>query len=291
MNKVIALALSVILMVSLAACSGSTNEGSINQSDNTGTSNNVSGNSAEDISLSGEIGGEITISTYDTMQYKAFLDDAARLFMEQYPGAVVNVETFSAMPEIKTSEVSGGGRMSVMQATDDPQGRQDYINKINTALMSGEGADILAMDVLPIHKYADGGQLLNLAPYMEADPEFSSSDYRENILDAIEYKGGTWFLPMDYTFDYYAYDSTLLAESASSGFGTNTAVTIEELVALAQSDFDGSSKLLNTPDYMKGIGAGTWGSLLAEHYASFVDVENKRLSTPIPICSTALCPT
>lgn len=269
MKKIMALVLALTLTISLAACGG-TGEAGIPSGAEDDRTDETSGQ----LSLSGEIGGEITISAYDTMQYKAFLEDAAKLFEEKYPGTRVNVETFSAMPEIKTSG-QGDKKMVVAQIQDDPQGRQDYINKVNTALMSGEGADILAMDVLPIHQYADSGQLENLAAYMEADPQFSRADYRENILDAIEYKNGTWFLPMDYTFDYYAYDSTLLTGEAASGFGTGSAFTSGELVALAEPAFDGSSRLFNTPHYQKGNGGGMWGNLLAENYTSFIDIQNR----------------
>lgn len=273
MNRFKAIALSLLLILTLSACGGSGGASPAAGADGSSGESAPAEENASTLSLTGEIGGEITVSTYDTMQYKAFLEDAARLFEEQYPGTTVNVETFSAMPEVKTSD-QGDKKMVAVTMEDDPQGRQDYINKVNTSLMSGEGADVLAMDVLPVHKYVDGGQLENLAAYMEADPEFNRADYRENILDAARYKDGTWFMPMDYTFQYYAYDSTLLTGEAADRFGTDSAFTAEELVSLAEPAFDGGAKLFNAPDYMKGSG-GMWDSLLQENYGTFVDVENK----------------
>jgi len=271
MKKIMALVLALILVASLATCGGgATTTGSMDRQ-RTNVSSGSTPSSAE-ILLSGDIGGEITISCYDTMQYKAFLEDAARLFEEKYPGTKVNVETFSAMPEIKTSE-QGGNKMTMVQMQDDPQGRSDYISKVSTALMSGESADILAMDVLPIQKYIESGQLENLTSYMNTDPDFNRNDYPENVLNAIEYKGGTWFLPMDYAFDYYAYDTTLLPNA--SGFGTGSAFTVEQLIGLAEDSFDGSSKLFSLSDYTKRSG-GMWGTLLNENYTAFVDLENKK---------------
>ena len=43
--------------------------------------------------------------------------------------------------------IAGGGDVS------------DYINMINTELMSGCGPDILAMDILPFYEYARNGPL------------------------------------------------------------------------------------------------------------------------------------
>lgn len=277
MFKIISVILSLLLAVSLSACGGTVEAPSPgNESGSQDAADTGSNASAPEstVSLSGEIGGEITVSAYDTMKSKAFLEDAARLFEEKHPGTKVNVETFSAMPEIKTSE-QGNQKMTAVQIQDDPQGRQDYINKVNTSLMSGQGADVLAMDVLPVHKYADSGQLENLAAYMESDPEFNRADYRENILDAVEYKNAAWFMPLDYTFDYYAYDSTLLTGEAASRFGTSSAFTVEELIGLAKASFDGSNLLFNTPDYVQKGSGGMWGSLLEENYTSFVDIENK----------------
>lgn len=264
MKKFLCLLLACAACISLAAC-GSSNENAPDQ--------NPAGEPETGAWPLGEIGGEITISCYETMN-KSFLEDAAKLFEEKYPGTKVNVETFSAMPEVVTAQ-KDGGTMTSVKLEDDPQGRADYINKVNTSLMSGEGADIYAMDVLPIHKYADSGQLENLEAYMQADPDFNRADYRENILEAIRYKDGTWFLPLDYSFDYYAYDSTLLTGEETNSFGTDSAFSAQQLIELAGSSYNGREKLFNTPGYMKGVGGGMFGRLLDEEYSYFVDLENK----------------
>lgn len=272
MKKLTALILALIFVLSAAACGSTTQPGGEAQSPSPGVE---ASSAAQEIPISGEIEGEITVSCYDTMTYKAYLEEAVKLFEEKYPGTKVNIETFSAMPEIKTSE-QGGNKLTAVEMKDDPQGRTDYINKVSTALMSGGGADILAMDVLPVHKYAESGQLENLDAYMDADGSFNRSDYRANILDAVKYQGGTWFLPLDYTFDYYAYDRTLISGGAAASFGSSGAFTVEQLIDIAKPVFDGSSKMFNSQNYVKGPGAGMFGKLLDEGYASFVDIENKK---------------
>jgi len=260
------LALGMILCA-VAACGGS------------GTSGGAGSSGADAVAaiIDSEIGGEITVSCYDPMVYKAFLDEAARLFEKKYPGVKVNVETFSAMPEIRTSE-SGGVRISMVEAQDNPQGRSDYLSKVSTALMSGEGADIYAVDVLPTHKFADSGQLENLANYMEADRDFDKSAYRSNILQALAYKGGLWFVPMDYSFNFLTYDSTLLRGDEAS-FNLRSAFTVEQLINAAAPVFDGSGRLFNLSDYNRfqgGGGGGLYSYLLNESYNSYVDIENRQ---------------
>jgi multiple sugar transport system substrate-binding protein len=217
--------------------------------------------------------GKITVSCYDSMIYRNFLEQAARIFEERFPGTEVEVQTFSAMPDIRSSE-SGGGRTTLAVAANDPQDRAGYINRVNTALMSGEGADIYAMDILPQHRYVEKGQLENLAAYMERDPHWVKTDYRENILEAAKYRGGLWFIPMDYGFDYYAYDALLMPEPIR--FGAGKSFTVQELVDLAKQRYDGSAKILNVPDYLPGPAGGMFNLLLDEHYPFLVDLENRR---------------
>ena len=230
---------------------------------------------ADALDFSAPLAGEINVSCYDTMQYKSFLDDAAAQFELDNPGVKVNIETFSAMPEIRSSS-SGNMAMSRIELTDDPQGRMDYINRTNTALMSGEGADILAFDVLPLTKYASGGQLEDLSAYIDQDPEFDKSLYRANIIDALRYNGGLWLLPLAFSFNYFAYDSVLLPEEVVAGLGTGSSFSLEQLFDMAMPWFDGESKIMNVVDYIQSQGAmssGMASSLINQRYAEFVDLE------------------
>lgn len=204
-KKLMAVILTMGLLTS--ACSGNNS----NTSDTSGIpQTSEAGNAAQNL-----ISGEITVSCYDSAIYQTFLEEAANIFEEQNPGTKITIESFSEMPEVKSFEQDGASVTAIIVA-DDPQGRADYISKTSAALMSGQGADLLAMDVLPFRHYAESGQLENLAEYMEQDSDFQKSDYRENILNAVAFNNGTWFLPLDYTFDYYTYDSTLVSEQDRS---------------------------------------------------------------------------
>jgi len=217
-----------------------------------------------------KIEGEITISAYESAAYRSFLEDAARAFEAQYPGTKVNVETFSAMPEVRTGQGQGNMTMSLSIIQNDPNARSDYLSRINTNIMSGTGADIYAMDIIPLHKFTESGTLENLEPYMNLDPDFNKSDYRQNILDALRYRGGTWFLPTDYFFRYYAYDSTLVPAQIAAEFGVDKAWSMEELFSLSLPLYDGSYKLYN------GIDSMLFTQLLNENIASYVNLESGR---------------
>ena len=214
-----------------------------------------------------DIKGEITISVFDTMIYQSYLEEMARGFEAAYPGTRVKIEAFSAMPEIRTmtEETEEGSFMvSVVIPSDDSQSRADYISRVNTMFMSGQGANIYAMDIIPLHRFIQSGALENLDIYMNLDPAFNKSDYRQNIFDALRYLDGIWFMPADYFLAYYAYDSTLIPAHMTSDFGINKALTIEELFNLSIPLYDGNSRL-----YTGNI----FNHLLRENYRSFVNLE------------------
>jgi multiple sugar transport system substrate-binding protein len=223
--------------------------------------------------FSGGLSGTITVSAYESGTYRAFLEEAARGFEALHPGTAVTVETFSAMPEVRSGG-EGGNRIMTVQSRDDPQGRGDYISRVNTGLMSGEGADIYAMDVLPLDKLVEGGRLENLETYMNGDPGFNRADYRENIIEAARYRNGLWILPADYNFNYFSYDATLVPAAEAANFGTDKAWTYEALMEIGQKYYDGSAKVFNLMDIAPG-GSMT-EELFAEHIGEFVDLENKR---------------
>ena len=221
-----------------------------------------------------EINGEITVSCYDLSMSQSFLEEAARQFEQKYPGTKVNITSFSAMPEVKNSEQDGEQIQAVIQE-DDPQGRTDYISKTSTSLMSGQGADLLAMDVLPVYKYVESGQLENLKEYLDQDMDFNSSDYQDNILNTLEFQNGIWFLPLDYSFEYFAYDSSLANGQQAAKFGLTQAFTSTQMIEAGKSTFNGTHKLFPGPAYLQSGNGDLFSQLFKEHYRSFVDMESK----------------
>jgi multiple sugar transport system substrate-binding protein len=218
-----------------------------------------------------KIEGQITISAYDSMSYRTYLEEAVRSFEALYPGTKVNIETFSAM-SVMSQGIQGDWEVYYMEYTDEPQSRQDYLSRINTSLMSGSGADIYAMDILPLHKYVESKMLENLEPYMNLDPGFNKLDYRQNILEALRYKDGTWFMPMDYSFNYYTYDSTLVPAQIASGFGIDKAFVIEDLLKNGITMFytEGTHQLFEM-DWRAVL-----NQLLDENIQSFINMETRQ---------------
>lgn len=272
MKKFIALFLTSAIAFSTVACG--------NQKEIVSESENIQDQPTSLISLvdlSGEIGGEITVSCFETGMYKNYLEEAAQAFEEKYPDAKVNIEAFSSMPEQRTTTTEDGKKVSVITKNkEDDNSRIDYINQINTELMSGSGADILAIDVLPYYKYAENGQLEDLNQYMEADQDFDDSDYRKNILEGTQYKGGQYIFPINYSFQYLNYDATLLDEEAQEKMNQKDTFTYEELTEIAFDSFQAqkgkeqSSKMYNFLD-----GVGMFQAFFKEHYNEILNIEER----------------
>ncbi|WP_312654014.1 ABC transporter substrate-binding protein [Aminipila sp.] len=259
MKKWIAVICAVTLGFSVTGC-GQKNEGVVKQL------------------LSEKLSGEITVSCYDTMLYKDFLEKAAKTFEKKNPGTKIKVESFAPMPEIK--ELEGGGSIVSTSKEDDEQKRADYVSKINTELMSGKGADVLAMDILPYYKYADGGQLEDLQLYMDADSSFNIKDYQKNILDAMKYHDGQYIMPLDYMFDYLAYDASLFNENEKQSLQKSDKYTYKKLFDIGKEPLQRANTDATEPVRMFDRFAGTdmVREMLRTDYKNYIDIENKKVN-------------
>lgn len=223
--------------------------------------------------MAGDVSGEITVSCYDSTTYKSYLEQGAKLFEEKYPGTKVNVESVGALPQVKTQQ-DGGKTLAVVTAGgNDQQGKDDYVSRVNTEIMSGGGADILALDVLPYYKYADNGQLEDLNNFIQNDPGYNKAAYTENVLAATAYKGGQYIFPMDYTFNYFAYDSSLMAD-----FPAQDKLTYQDVIKAAK---DGSAstgnKIFGQSAYSVQKGSSFFEKAYSLDYTTFVDIINKKV--------------
>ncbi|QHQ61899.1 extracellular solute-binding protein [Anaerocolumna sedimenticola] len=281
MKKLLSLTLIVTVLFTFTACSSQETN-----SDTKDPQNQKSGSQAtertEPVNLDGEVNGEITVYCYDSTFYKNYLEAGAKEFEAKYPGTKVNIESFSTAPEVKSSTTKNGGTIKMITNNRDTKSENDYINRINTELMTGEGPDILAMDILPYYKYAENGQLVDLNAYMDADKDFQKEDYRQNVLEATNYKGGQYIFPMGYNFDVLGYDKTILDPAEQENLNPNEAYTYDQLIEIGQDSFENQKNMdkenpLKMFDRSSGsTGAGTmFNQLFQLDYKQFVDIENK----------------
>ena len=223
--------------------------------------------------VTGALQGEITVTCYNTMYYSKYLTEAAGLFESAHPGTKINIAYFSQMPEYIPTE--GGGSLIVLPDAD-PPAEVDYISRVSAQMMSDRGPDILAMDVLPYYKYADGGFLEDLRGYMEADADFNAGLYRSNIIEAMRYKGGQYVMPLDFGYMFMAFDPEVVDAATVSKLRTKDTWTWQELVGLIREQYaadDSDARAFNftesAPDAFRRL-------LYPNDYDLFVDLENRK---------------
>ena len=269
MKRFLFTSLLLLTALSLAACSGGTAQGSSRQAGSAESARE------EGFTLEGEVNGEINISCYD-FTYESLLNEAAEKFESKYPGTTVNVNLFSTPPEIKTME-KDGMKMAIITTEADPQAESDYIFKSGNDIMSGQGADIYAIDVLPYYKYVQGGYLEDLSKYMDADTDFNTSDYKSNILNAVKYEGGQYIMPLSYSFDILTYDPEILETAAEDIFNGKEAMSLAQALELTTGFADEYNAAREEPVKLINYGKeNLFSTLFKNNYKSFVDIENKR---------------
>lgn len=225
--------------------------------------------------LESEIAGEITVSCYDAMLYKKFLEEAAVLFESKYPGTKINVEVFSKMPEVKTQTLEDGSMVSYTEDSDSPEDRTNYINRMNTELMSGQGADILAMDILPYYKFAESGQLEDLNRYMNADEGFDLSGYKSNIIEGTRYKEGQYIIPLDFGYEFYSFDKSRVSGGTAQTLRAKDRFTYWELTDLIMEQFSNDESGARVIDFQGGA-QQAFNFMLSLDYDKYINLENKK---------------
>ncbi len=85
----------------------------------------------------------------------------------------------------------------------------DYLKKINTEMMSGEGDDLIPTQYLPMSKFMKNGVFQELNEYMDGN---ESSQYYENVLDGFKYDGKYYALPYSFTISGLVVDKNSLKQ-------------------------------------------------------------------------------
>ena len=262
MQKTISAALVLLFFFSLTACAGSKNEDGRSET------------GIEDL-LAEELRGEITVSCFNIVHYERFLSEAAARFENAFPGTRINILTFSSMPE--TTDVDlGGGRIGGVTEQLDRQEESDYISGINAQLIGGRGPDILAMDVLPCHRYADAGLLEDLRVFMDADENFHMNAYRRNIFESTRYKGGQYFLPLDFDFRYVVFDKDKLSAETALVLRSKDKFTYPELIGLIREQFAADGSDARVID-LGGDEARAFRTIWQLDYNKYVDLTDKNV--------------
>ncbi|WP_308637639.1 ABC transporter substrate-binding protein [Paenibacillus silvisoli] len=259
-TKLAAGCVSLALMTAITACSS-------------GGGGNAGGNAnAEQTAVKTEDGK--TVVSVSVMQNDRFLQAAEASFEKAHPDIDIQINAAVATPEMgKVVRRAGGGQDPETEAN-----REKFVNSVNTELMSGKGADIIAVQDLPFDKYAEKGLLADLRSLMKEDKDFNLQDYYEGVMDAVTKDGKQAALPIRFSLDIMLASQ---AELAGAGVSVDDSKwTWKDFADIARKlakDEDGDGK----PDKytMSGMSKDRMLKLMVESsYEHYVDTAGKKAS-------------
>jgi multiple sugar transport system substrate-binding protein len=150
----------------------------------------------------------------------------------------------------------------------------NYISRTNTELMSGKGADIIAIDVLPYYQYAASGYLEDLRFYMDADENFNINGYRRDIIEAAEYNSGQYMLPTGFWFQFLTFDNTKVSAAAAAAMRGKAGFTYWEYMDMIHDQLIADDSGAMAIDFFRGALHAVLRVLNGD-FKKYVDLEKK----------------
>lgn len=153
-------------------------------------------------------------------------------------------------------------------ATMSPAEVERYVKQITTEVLSGKGADLYAVSVipLPIEKYVNKKAFVNLEELIKEDKTFDPSLYEMNIIENSRMNDGIYTLPLEFDLE------VLFGDAANI---ENAGVTIDDK-KWTWSDFAEISKeLANKGEH--AVSMDNWppeqllNNLVSDNYAKLVN--------------------
>ncbi|MDF2961537.1 MAG: transporter substrate-binding protein [Paenibacillus sp.] len=151
--------------------------------------------------------GKTTVSV-SVLKKDSLLQEAERLFEEANPDIDIDIRAYMATPASENKMVTKKGGEPKHNEAD----LEKFRTSVNAELMSGKGADLIALEHLPYRKYADKKLLANMDDLIKKDSGFRTSDYYTGVFDGVKLDGKTYALPIHFNMNTTLGNAPLLEE-------------------------------------------------------------------------------
>ncbi|WP_042159565.1 ABC transporter substrate-binding protein [Paenibacillus gorillae] len=145
--------------------------------------------------------GEKKTVVVAVMSADPFLEKAALAFEALHDDVRIEIKSHMANPD-------GGPRVAVSLAD-----IEKYIQTLTTQALSGKGADLMTMGILPEDKFVEKNVLVNLYELMEKDSSFDKGKYYENVLKSSQVGDGLYAMPLSFSIDAIQGNTELLKKA------------------------------------------------------------------------------
>lgn len=214
------------------------------------------------------IEGEITVSLLDEIE---FVDIAAEMFMEKYPNTNIKVETFRKTEFIETSD---GAVMSV--APSEEFSTENYLQQLNTKMISGKAEDVILTSLLPMTKYIEMGAFEDLTPYIK-EKEMDDENYFMNLINLGKSEKGQFQIPLRVYFDVISFDKELVLDSGIKPDENLKTISYSDALEIGIALVDNTNRE-NTYLSIGNNGYEVAYRLTMDNIDKFIDFDNKELN-------------
>lgn len=152
---------------------------------------------------------DIKTLTISVGHLNATLEYAINKFENEHSDIVINVENYNTVSWIKTDMTY---EESLQAEKEGFQKKYDFIQKLNTQILTGKGPDIIEIDSMPYRKYADMNLLLDFNELMGEDSDFDKDLYYTNVFEAMEYKNKLYTIPLTVNYPAFMTNTAFLKE-------------------------------------------------------------------------------
>ncbi|WP_020618248.1 ABC transporter substrate-binding protein [Paenibacillus daejeonensis] len=137
-------------------------------------------------------GGEDELLTLFVAEPSDFIEIVKNRFEKKHPHIKLDIQSF------RTGEEWGPGEFEKYQKT------------LNTALLSGNGPDLVEVGMLPIEEYVDKGMFMNMAEALNRSTDLDKDDLHMNVMTGMGAGGDLYTVPVSFYLSAFIGDHDVL---------------------------------------------------------------------------------
>lgn len=196
--------------------------------------------------------GGKTVLTLSVQEATPFYAALERKFEAEYPDIDLTLQAYKqAGEEWKAGEI------------------EEYRKSVNTALLSGQGPDVIEMSSLPIGDYVAKGLLQNMDTLLSGDSSIKKEELQQNILDATKENGGLYAIPGGFSLRAFIGDGEALKEAEIQ----EKTWTWQDFAEMAKTLTQGKDKTFAMAEYPPEM---LMQEMTVDNYATYVDTNKKQ---------------
>ncbi|RJX39942.1 extracellular solute-binding protein [Paenibacillus pinisoli] len=200
-----------------------------------------------------------TVLTLSVMQSTPYYEALEKKFEAKHPNIDLQIQAYKqAGEELKSGDW------------------EEYRKSVNTALLSGKGADVLELiDGLPADEYVAKGLLLNVEDLLNQDDNVKQDNLHMNVLKAMKQQGGTYAIPSRFSLRAFIGDGGQLKDANIN----EKTWTWQDFAGIAKQLVQGKDGVYAMTEYTPDM---LMQEMTVDSYSVYVDKASKKAKFDTP---------